>query len=84
MYGRQPSIVTASPFSGRGAPHHRPDAGGSSSAVAVTTAAPAPSPKSMQVDRSVQSVTSESFSAPMTMALRAAPARIAWSAVASA
>ena len=58
--------------------------GGSSSAVAVTTAAPAPSPKMMAVDRSVQSMRSESFSAPITMALREAPARIAWSTVASA
>ena len=57
---------------------------GSPSAVAVTTAAPAPSPKMMQVERSVQSVKSESFSAPMTIALRAAPARIAWSTVPSA
>ena len=39
----------------------------------------ATSPKMMQVERSVQSVKSDSFSAPMTIALRDAPARMAWS-----
>src|SRR2546423_13050309 len=58
--------------------------GVSSSAAAPTTAAPAPSPNRMQVARSVQSVRSDSFSAPMTTAYFDAPARIAWSAVASA
>ena len=38
----------------------------------------------MQVERSVQSVKSDSFSAPMTSALRDAPARMAWSTVPSA
>ncbi len=57
---------------------------GSPSGTAVTTAAPAPSAKMIDVDRSVQSVMSESFSAPTTIALRLAPARIAWSALASA
>ncbi len=84
MYGRQPSIRTASPFSGTEPQTTGPTPGASSSAAAVTTAAPAPSPKMMQVERSVQSVKSDSFSAPMTSALRAAPARIAWSTVPSA
>ena len=84
MYGRQPSMRTASPFSGAEPQTTGPMPAGSSSAVAVTTAAPAPSPKMMQVERSVQSVKSESFSAPMTIALRDAPARMAWSTVPSA
>ena len=84
MYGRQPSMRIASLLSGAEPQTTGPTPAGSPSAVAVTTAAPAPSPKMMQVERSVQSVKSESFSAPITMALRAAPARIAWSAVASA
>ena len=58
--------------------------GCSSSPVAVTTAAPAPSPNRMQVERSDQSVKSLSFSAPITIAVRAAPARMAWSTVARA
>src|SRR2546429_5630081 len=84
MYGRQPSMVITSLFSGAEPHSTGPMPGSSSGPTAVTTAAPAPSPKSTQLDRSVQSVTSESFSEPMTSALRAAPARIAWSAVASA
>ena len=81
MYGRQPSIRIALPISGL-EPHTTGPIPGSS--AALTTAAPAPSPNRTQVERSVQSVTSDSFSAPMTIALRAAPARIAWSTVASA
>lgn len=50
----------------------------------MTTAAPAPSPIRTQVERSVQSTMSPILSAPMTSARVAAPARIAWSAVASA
>src|SRR2546421_12623951 len=84
MYGRQPSMVITSLFSGAEPHSTGPMPGSSSGPTAVTTAAPAASPKSTQLDRSVQSVTSESFSEPMTSALRAAPARIAWSAVASA
>src|SRR5918994_552796 len=80
-YPRQPSIRTASLFSGTEPQTTGPTPGASPSAVAVTTAAPAPSPKMMQVERSVQSVKSDSFSAPMTIALRTAPARIAWSTV---
>lgn len=49
---------------------------------ASTTAAPAPSPVSTQVVRSLQSVISVILSAPMTRARVAAPARIAWSAAA--
>lgn len=52
--------------------------------AASTTAAPAPSPTRTQVVRSVQSVTSDILSAPMTSARVAAPARTAWSAVARA
>lgn len=51
---------------------------------ASTTAAPAPSPTSTQVVRSLQSVTSDILSAPITRARVAAPARTAWSAVARA
>src|ERR1700732_2006706 len=40
-----------------------------------TTAAPAPSAKMMQVDRSVQSIHDVIFSAPITSAFRADPAR---------
>jgi hypothetical protein len=49
-----------------------------------TTAAPAPSAKMMQVDRSVQSTHWESFSAPITSTYREVPARTASLAVASA
>lgn len=52
--------------------------------AALTTAAPAPSPSRTQVLRSLQSVRSDIFSAPMTRACRAAPARTEWSAAASA
>ncbi len=48
---------------------------GSPSAVAPTTAAPAPSAKMMQVDRSDQSIHDVIFSAPITSALRTLPAR---------
>lgn len=63
-----------------------PGPSGVSGAVgsAVTTAAPAPSPSRTQVERSVQSAMSAILSAPMTRARLAAPARIVWSAVASA
>src|SRR5438105_11756211 len=84
MYGRQPSMVMPSLLSGAEPHMTGPMPGSSSSATPVTTAAPAASPNSTHVDRSVQSVKSDSFSAPMTSALVAAPARIAWSAVASA
>jgi hypothetical protein len=40
------------------------------------TAAPAPSPKSTQVERSSQLTKAESFSAPMIRALRKAPSEI--------
>ena len=55
------------------APHHRADLG---LVARHHTAAPAPSPISTQVVRSVQSVQSLSFSTPMTSAFDAAPARI--------
>src|SRR6185312_6486924 len=84
MYGCQPSMRNTSPLSGAEPQSTGPTPGSSPSATAVTTAAPAPSPNSTAVVRSVQSVTSDSFSAPMTSALRAAPARMAWSAVPSA
>src|SRR5690606_14982467 len=48
------------------------------SSVARSTAAPAPSAVRMHVLRSVQSVNAVSFSAPITTAVRAEPARIAW------
>lgn len=54
------------------------------SSQASTTAAPAPSPVSTQVVRSLQSVISVILSAPMTRARMAEPARMAWSAVARA
>jgi hypothetical protein len=81
MYGRQPSIRSTSPLSGAEPQSTGPTPGSSPSATGVTTAAPAPSPNSTAVLRSVQSTTSDSFSAPITSALRDAPARIAWSAV---
>jgi len=81
MYGCQPSIFSTSPLSGAEPQSTGPMPTCSPSGTAETTAAPAASPKSTAVVRSVQSVTSESFSAPITIALRAAPARIAWSAV---
>src|SRR5579859_8239512 len=84
MYGRQPSMVITSLLSGAEPHRTGPIPGSSSSATGVTTAAPAASPKSTQVARSLQSVKSDSFSAPITIALVAAPARIAWSTVASA
>ena len=46
---------------------------GSSPPVGPTTAAPAPSAKMMQVDRSVQSTHEVIFSAPITSTLRARP-----------
>ena len=49
-----------------------------------TTTAPAPSPKRMQVERSVQSVMALIFSAPTTRTLRAAPLRTYWRATSSA
>ena len=61
-----------------------PGARSASVSVASTTAAPAPSAKITQVLRSVQSTVSDIFSAPITSARLAAPARIAWSAVARA
>ena len=56
----------------------------SGSATGPTTAAPAPSAKMMQVERSVQSTHWDSFSAPITSTLRAVPPRTASLAVASA
>lgn len=76
-----PSIRTAPPISGT-EPHSTGPIPGSG--AAPITAAPAPSPTSTQVERSVQSTTSVNFSAPMTRAWVAEPARMAWSAVASA
>ena len=52
--------------------------------LAVTTIAPAPSAVRMQVLRSVQSVTADSFSEAMTSAAVAVPVRMALSAIASA
>lgn len=72
---------TALPIEGT-EPHRTGPMPGSSQAS--TTAAPAPSPVRTQVVRSVQSVISVILSAPMTSARVAAPARIAWSAVARA
>ena len=43
-------------------------------AAGPTTAAPAPSAKMIAVDRSVQSIQSDSFSEPISSTLRAAPA----------
>ena len=59
-------------------------ASASASATGPTTAAPAPSAKMMQVERSVQSTHWESFSAPMTSTCREVPARTASLAVPSA
>src|SRR5882757_10064414 len=84
MYGRHPSIWITSFNSGAEPQTTGLMPAGSSSAQAVTIAAPAPSPNRTAVDRSLQSVTSDSFSAPTTITFRAAPARIAWSALASA
>src|SRR5262249_23698646 len=78
MYGRQPSIWMTSLSSGADPHTTGPMPSGSPSAHAVRIAAPAPSPNRTAVERSVQSVISDSFSAPMTIALRAAPARMAW------
>ena len=50
------------------------------SSLGPTTAAPAPSPRRNEIERSVGSTTSESFSAPMTRAYVAAPERISASA----
>ncbi len=83
MTGCQPRITTASPFSGS-EPHTTGPMPACSSGTASRTAAPAPSAKITQVVRSVQSRTSDIRSAPITRARVAAPARIAWSAVASA
>ncbi len=47
------------------------------SSEATTTAAPAPSPTSTRVERSVQSATDVNASAPMTSAFVADPARSA-------
>jgi hypothetical protein len=52
--------------------------------LASSTTAPAPSPNSTQVVRSLKSRMREKVSAPMTSALRARPVRIMESAVASA
>ena len=57
---------------------------GSPSATGPTTAAPAPSAKMMQVERSVGSTQAVIFSAPMTSTCRAVPARTASEALASA
>ena len=46
----------------------------SASGAGPTTAAPAPSAKMMQVERSSQSIQSDSFSAPITSTCRAVPA----------
>ncbi len=56
----------------------------SGSVTGPTTAAPAPSAKMMQVDRSVQSTHWDIFSAPITSTFRALPARTASLAVPSA
>ena len=61
-----------------------PDARPSPASAGPTTAAPAPSAKMMQVERSVQSTHWESFSAPMTSTCREVPARTASLAVPSA
>src|SRR6266540_2974465 len=74
-----PSIRTASDISGTEPQTTGPISG---SSLATTTAAPAPSPISTQVVRSVQSVKSLSFSTPMTSAFDAAPALMAWSGAA--
>ena len=79
--GGAPSMRTALPICGT-EPHRTGLIPGSS--AAVTTAAAAPSPTRTQVERSVQSTTSVNFSAPMTRARLAEPARMAWSAVARA
>src|SRR4051794_18753600 len=68
MYGCQPSIRSTSPLSGAEPQSTGPTPGSSPSATPVTTAAPAPSPNRTAVLRSVQSVTSDSFSAPITSA----------------
>ena len=60
------------------------DGAGAVVLTAVSTTAPAPSPKSTQVPRSVQSKMPEKTSAPMTNALRTLPALINKSAVAMA
>ena len=56
----------------------------SGSVTGPTTTAPAPSAKMMQVDRSVQSIHWDSFSAPITSTLPAVPVRTASLALASA
>ena len=61
-----------------------PMPGGSPSATGPTTAAPAPSAKMMQVERSVGSTQAVIFSDPMTSTCRAVPARIASEALAIA
>ena len=55
----------------------------SASEAAPTTAAPAPSAKMMQVERSSQSIQSESFSAPITRTWRTVPPRTRSAATAS-
>ena len=55
----------------------------SSSGAGPTTAAPAPSAKMMQVERSSQSIQSDSFSAPITRTCRTVPARTRSAATAS-
>ena len=54
------------------------------SSAGPTTAAPAPSAKMMQVERSVQSTHCDSFSAPITSTCRADPVRTASEALDSA
>jgi hypothetical protein len=61
-----------------------PIPGSSSGPTGPTTAAPAPSAKIMQVDRSVQSTHWDSFSEPITSTYFADPARTASLALASA
>src|SRR3569833_1142207 len=84
IYARQPSILSHSPITGTEPQTTGPLPVSSPSGTAARTAAPAPSPNSTQVERSDQSVRSVSFSEPITIALRAEPARIAWSAIAVA
>ncbi len=61
-----------------------PMPGASPSATGPTTAAPAPSAKMMQVERSSGSIHAVIFSAPMTSTCRAVPTRTASEAFASA